>query len=113
MLEAESPRRQDPAAYEDRLARGYIRGVPEDRQAVNAVNGFFSSFALIEFLLRLHSSRLDPKAGFATQTLSLRGDFWQSLPDEGVDEALEKFVRRGDMVPLQNRPHLDMLARAA
>lgn len=113
MLEAESLRRQDPAAYEDRLARGYIRGVPEDRPAVGALNGLFSSLAVMEFLLRLHPSRLDPNGGFATQTFSLTAGYWENLPDEGVDEALARYVGRGDMVPFLNRPALDMLARAA
>lgn len=113
MLEAESLRRQDPAAYADRLARGYIRGVPEDRPAVGALNGLFSSLAVMEFLLRLHPSRLDPNGGFATQTFSLTAGYWESLPDEGIDDALVRYVGRGDMVPFLNRPHLDMLARAA
>lgn len=113
MLEAESLKRQDPAAYEDRLARGYIRGVPEDRPAVGAVNGLFSSLAVIELLLRLHPSRLDPNGGFAAQTLSLTAGFWQSVPEEDPDGALARYVGRGDMRPFLNRPHLDMLARAA
>ena len=113
MLEAESLRRQDPAAYADRLARGYIRGVPEDRPAVGALNGLFSSLAVMEFLLRLHPSRIDPNGGFATQTFSITAGYLEHLADEGTDEALARYVGRGDMVPFLNRPHLDMLARAA
>ena len=66
----------------------------------------------MEFLLRLHPSRLDPNGGFATQTFSLTAGYWENLPDEGVDEALARYVGRGDMVPFLNRPALDMLARA-
>lgn len=113
MLEAESLRRLDPDAYADRLARGYIRGVPEDRPAVGALNGLFSSLATMEFLLRLHPSRLDPNGNFATQTFSLTAGYWETLPDTGADESLARYVGRGDMVPILNRPHLDMLTRAA
>lgn len=113
MLEAESLRRQDPAAYEDRLARGYIRGVPQERPAVGAVNGLFSSLAVVELLLRLHPSRLDPNGDFAVQTLSLTAGFWQFAPEEGTDDALARYLGRGDMRPFLNRPHLDMLMRAA
>lgn len=113
MLEAESLRRQDPDAYADRLVRGYIRGVPEDRPAVGVLNGLFSSLAVMECLLRLHPSRLDSNGGFATQTFSLNAGYWENLADEGVDEALSRYVGRADMVPFLNRPQLDMPARAA
>lgn len=113
MLEADGLRRQDPAAYADRLARGYIRGVAEDRPAVGPVNGLFSSLAVLELLLRVHPSRLDPNGRCAAQTLSLTAGLWQCLPEEESDEALARFVGRGDMTPFLNRPHLDMIARSA
>ena len=112
-LEAESLRRQDPSAYADRVARGYLRGVDDDRPAVNAVNGLFSSLAVTDFLLRLHPSRLDPNDAFAVQTLSLTGGFLLNGAEGDTDAHLARHVGRGDAVPFLGRPHLDMLMRAA
>ena len=49
-LMAEGMKRTDPAAYRDQVARGYLRGVPEDRPAVISINMQIASMAVNEFL---------------------------------------------------------------
>ncbi|WP_201859377.1 ThiF family adenylyltransferase [Microvirga soli] len=110
-LEAAALRRSDPAAYAEKVRRGYLRGVDEDRPAVNAVNALFSSLAVIDFLLRLHPGRIDPNGDFAAQTMSLTAGLYLQAAERGPDEALLRHVGRGDMSPPLGRPYLDMLRR--
>ena len=79
---------------------------------MGAVNGLFSSLAVVELLLRLHPSRLDPNGDFAVQTLSLTAGFWQFAPEEGTDDALGlRLPRQIEM--RMHRGHHDVQLRQA
>ena len=83
-LEAESLRDNDPDGYADRLKRGYIEGVEEDRPAVVSVNTYFASLGVIELLARLHAFRSDTNAAFAVQRVSLTNTLWALEGDSGA-----------------------------
>ncbi|MBF0333384.1 MAG: ThiF family adenylyltransferase [Alphaproteobacteria bacterium] len=112
-LRAAGMKRFSPEAYEERQKEGYIRGIEEDRPAVNGVNMFFSALAVLELLARLHPYRDDPNAECAGQTISLTGGFWLRRAEAPIDEGLARHVGRGDMVPFLGMPFLAAEAGAA
>ncbi|MFX8079106.1 hypothetical protein ABTK74_20170, partial [Acinetobacter baumannii] len=83
---------------------GYIQGVAEDRPAVIGVNMFASSLVVHEFLARL--SRFRNFSGASCE--SLRFDLCEmALFKEayrGSSNYLERFIGRGDLEPLLERP---------
>jgi len=109
-LRAAAMKRHDRAEYDRQVAEKYIKGVAEDRPAVNAVNMFFSAMAVLDFLARLHPYRIDGNGSFATQTVSLTGGFGRQLEEGPIDEALARHVGRGDMTPPLGIPFLDCRA---
>lgn len=105
-LEAESLRETDPDGYTDRLKRGYIDGVEEDRPAVVSVNTYFASLAVIEMLARLHAFRSDTNATFAAQRVSLTNTLWAHEGDPGASPQELRMVGRGDTTPFLGMPAL-------
>lgn len=105
-LEAESLRDTDPDGYADRLKRGYIEGVQEDRPAVVSVNTYFASLAVIELLARLHTFRSDTNAGYAVQRVSLTNTLWRLEEDPGASPQEQRMVGRGDVTPFLGIPSL-------
>lgn len=105
-LDAEALKRTDPEEYRRRRTVGYIRGVPENRPAVVSTNALYASFAVNEFLARLHRFRWSPNGGFAERRYSLTRDWLVNEPDAGPSPRLAKLVGRGDMRPLLDMPEL-------
>lgn len=105
-LDAEALKRTDPAEYRRRRGEGYIRGVAEDRPAVISTNALYASFAVNEFLARLHRFRWESNGEFAVHRYSLTRDRLISEPDGAPSPRLAKLVGRGDMRPLLNMPEL-------
>lgn len=105
-LDAESLKRTDPEEYRRRRTVGYIRGVPENRPAVVSTNALYASFAVNEFLARLHPFRWSPNGSFAERRYSLTRDWLVNEPDAGSSPRLGKLVGRGDMRPLLDMPEL-------
>ena len=105
-LEAESLRETDPDGYADRLKRGYIEGVAEDRPAVVSVNTYFASLAVIELLARLHAFRSDINAAFAVKRVSLTNTLWVHEEDQGASPQEMRMVGRGDVNPFLGMPAL-------
>ncbi|QDU70137.1 ThiF family adenylyltransferase [Engelhardtia mirabilis] len=105
-LEAESLRDTDPEGYVDRLKRGYIEGVQEDRPAVVSVNSYFASLAVIELLSRLHPFRSGENAAYAVQRVSLTNTLWVLEEDPGAGPHEERIVGRGDATPFLGMPGL-------
>jgi len=105
-LEAESLRENDPEGYADRLKRGYIEGVQEDRPAVVSVNTYFASLAVIELLARLHTFRSVTNAAFAVQRVSLTNTLWACEEDPGASPEEIRMLGRGDMTPFLGMPAL-------
>lgn len=105
-LDAEALKRTDPDEYQRRRNVGYIRGVPENRPAVVSTNALYASFAVNEFLARLHRFRWSPNGGFAERRYSLTRDWLVNEPDAGPSLRFAKLVGRGDLRPLLDMPEL-------
>lgn len=105
-LDAEALKRTDPDEYRRRRKVGYIRGVPENRPAVISTNSLYASFAVNEFLARLHRFRWSPNRDFAERRYSLTRDWLVNEPDAGPSARFAKLVGRGDMRPLLDMPEL-------
>jgi hypothetical protein len=112
-MRAASMRRHDPRQYGRLVEEKYLKGIAEDRPAVNAVNMHFSAMAVLDLLARLHPYRNDGNAGFAAQTISLTAGFWRQLEEGPVDQVLARYVGRGDMTPPLDMPFLDRQESAA
>ncbi|MCW2236833.1 ThiF family adenylyltransferase [Azospirillum canadense] len=112
-LRAAGMKRHTPGAYDAQVAEGYLRGVAEDRPAVNSVNMVFSAMAVLDLLARLHPYRDDPNAEYAVQTITLTGGFWLRKPEALPDTGLVRHIGRGDMAPMLGMPYLDTLAKEA
>lgn len=105
-LDADGLKRTDPSEYRRRRGEGYIRGVPENRPAVVSTNALYASFAVNEFLARLHGFRWSPNRDFAIRRYSLTRDLHIAEPDGVPSARLAKLVGRGDMRPLLDMPEL-------
>jgi len=105
-LMAEGMKRTDPAAYRDQVARGYLRGVPEDRPAVISINMQIASMAVNEFLARLHPYRLDDNAGSAILRVNFVGSEINRSPEGEASGMYAKNLGRGDTRILLNMPDL-------
>lgn len=105
-VDAESLRRTSPDTYRLRRAEGYIRGVAEDRPAVISLNSQAASYAVNELLARLHDFRLDPSDDYAVIRFSLvQGELLRE-PETGARTPFLRWLGRGDVVPLLDRPDL-------
>ncbi len=105
-VRAEEKKRNDPDGFANLLDEGYIQGVAEDRPAVIGVNMLASSLVVHEFL-----ARLNPFRNFSGPSCeSLRFDLCEmALFKEGFrgpSNYLERFIGRGDLEPLLDRPSL-------
>ena len=98
--------RTDPATYRTLVNEGYIRGVQENRPAVVQLNTLFASFAVNEFLARLHPFRIDPNSDFAAVRLSVSHGIFENELDGDPCSALSRHVGRGDVSPLLDWPEL-------
>lgn len=103
-LSAASLFRKDPASYESLKKEGYIKNVNVESPAVISINMQISSLAVIEFLARIHKFRYDDNIDSAITRVSLTDGYIQKESESAPDVYLEKFVGRGDMVPLLNMP---------
>jgi hypothetical protein len=105
-VRAEEMLRTDPAEYARLRKVGYIHGVAEDRPAVIAVNMFFASLLVNDFLARIHPYRNAPNSDFSC----IRGTLTEValLPEEeqGGRDDQSRILGRGDCIPLLGRPSL-------
>jgi len=99
-------KRTDPNYYKKQIDEGYIKGGEEDRPAVIQLNSLIASFAVNEFLARLHPYRLDPNGDFAITRISLSHGIFSYENDGLPCESLSKNVGRGDVTPLLDWPEL-------
>lgn len=101
-VDAELLRKYDPAAYEQEVADGYIRGIQENRPAVISVNMFLASLAVNDFLARLHPYRDMPNAGVASIEMTLSSLELFFDPESERCRLLRDQVGLGDITPLLN-----------
>lgn len=103
-ISADSLHRRNPAAYGERLDRGYIHGVNVERPAVISLNALAATTAVNELLARLHPFRTDGNAGFRYQVFSLTESSWVQVSDGPRCEVLSRHIGRGDCTPILNDP---------
>jgi hypothetical protein len=103
-VRAEGLHKMDPAAAEQQVKQGYIRGARVSRPAVVSVNMFLSSLAVNDFLARLHPYRRLPNADVASIELSLAE--LRITADEEMElcPVMGLFVGFGDRKPLLGLP---------
>lgn len=100
-------KRTNPVEYEREQHDKYIVGLPPDeRPAVISFNMNVASFAVLEFLARLHVYRDEPNSEYASLMFSFSQV--QLYTDSAADlcPTLVKHVGRGDMVPLLENSEL-------
>lgn len=95
-------KRTDPAAHDQQVKDGYIRGVASNRPAVISVNMYAASLAVNEFLARLHPYREEPNVAHAQVTFSLASMELMSEPEGELQRCriLGRHVGKGDVRPL-------------
>lgn len=107
--DAEALRRAHPDVYRDRLGEGYIRGIDDlARPAVISINGWFASWAVTEFLVRLLGCRSD-NADYAEQRFCITDGYFSAQAEGNPCSALERHVGRGDVDPILDMPDLGCL----
>lgn len=99
-------RRNDPAAHEQQLDDGYIKGVVGRRPAVVTPNMFAASLAVNELLSRLHPYRYEANENYAHVEFTLAGMELDCYPDGDICGMLSGFVGRGDVTPMLRMPEL-------
>ncbi|BBO77470.1 hypothetical protein DSCW_48870 [Desulfosarcina widdelii] len=105
-LRAASMKRADPIAYKEQLKAGYIEGVDEEKPAVISVNMLFASLGVNELLARIHPFRDDPNSAFSVNRIGLHAGTFFNEPDGQPCATLNKWVGRGDIIPLLGMPSL-------
>jgi hypothetical protein len=93
-------RRNDPAAHEQQMEDGYIKGAASNRPAVISLNMLGASLAVNEFLARLHPFREEPNDRCGAVIFSLASMEIITEPEEGACEILRRHVGAGDTTPL-------------
>jgi hypothetical protein len=105
-VEAENRRRTDPAGYERDRAAGYIEGVNVDRPAVVSVNATIASFAVNEFLARIHPFRSCANGDRAITRMNFMETMTVHESETEPCQLLARHVGRGDVEPLLGYPSL-------
>lgn len=105
-LRAASMYRANIDEYKDQRKSGYIVNVNEDSPAVISINMQISSAAVNEFLARIHPYRYDSNDEFSIIRISFSDGYYQHERDTEQDSYLNRYVGRGDILPMLNMPEL-------
>ena len=105
-LRSENLYNENSDAYKDELSRGYIKGVVVDKPAVIPINAAIASFAILDFLARIHDYRCFDNDEVDSTAISISGGILDYRECLETQNAFEKFVGRGDVVPLLDMPAL-------
>lgn len=100
-------KRTNPEEYEQLRRDKYIAGLPPDeRPAVISINMNIASFAVLEFLARLHPYREEPNSQYGSLMFSFSQMQLYTEPMATPCPTLVKHVGRGDVIPLLDNPEL-------
>ena len=102
-LEAESMKRTNPEMYKERLKEGYVANVDVERPTVINLNTLTISFAINEFMARVHGYR-DNDRELEIIKVELVDTIFDYQTDDAKDIYLKKYKGRGDMIPFLNMP---------
>lgn len=112
-VRAEGEKAANLDLYKDQVRAGYLKAVQEDRPAVISVNMQAASLTVNEFLARVHRYRDNPNAEYAWHTVGLHLGAVLNGRDGEACKFLRKYVGRGDMKPLLDRPQINETEDAA
>lgn len=105
-LRAEYLRRAAPDAHLEEVLAGYLKGINEQAPAVISLNMRAASIAVLEFIARAYSYRLDGNAGFARTQFSLAAGEEEHVPDDAFPRFDHAILGRGMKEPLLGLPAL-------
>lgn len=107
-LRAAGMLRSAPEEYRRMRQIGYIADIPLDNPAVISFDMQTATFAVNDFLARIHSYRYDPNGQYAIMRFNVTGCYMLFEEDSQYeqDEYLSGFAGRGDMNPMLNMPEL-------
>lgn len=105
-LEAASLMRQDPEEYKKRTQEKYIVNLPVESPAVISINMQVSSFAINEFLDRIHPFKGTDPEERSISWISISENLILNEPDGEPDRFLEKRIGLGDIRPFLQMPEL-------
>ena len=91
--------RVDPVQYRQQIDAGYIRGAQEERPAVIQLNSLIASYAVNEFLARIHPYRLDANSEYAITRISLTHGIYEHEREGEPCAVLARHAGRGDVEP--------------
>ncbi|MBT1697149.1 ThiF family adenylyltransferase [Fulvivirgaceae bacterium PWU4] len=101
--------RTNPKEYYDLRTYGYIANSDVPSPAVVSVNMLAASIAVNEFLARIHQYRNEGDDQFEITRFSLSDGYFFHESDDTIDQYLEKYVGRGDMIPFLNMPEFSFI----
>ena len=107
-LRAASLLRSAPEEYRRMRQIGYIADLPLDNPAVISFDMQTATFAVNDFLARIHSFRYDPNGEYAIMRFNVTGCYmlYEKEEDYEQDKYLAQYTGRGDMKPMLNMPEL-------
>jgi len=106
-LRAASLLRVNPEEFKEQKKSGYITDIVVEAPAVISINMLASSLAINEFLSRVHNVKNDSLDNFDIIRFSLTDYYFLNEKSNYDDDVfLNKFIGRGDVVPLLNMPEL-------
>lgn len=107
-LRAAGMLRTTPAEYRRMRKIGYIADIPLDNPAVISFDMQTATFAVNDFLARIHSYRYEPNKDYAIMRFNVTGCYmlFENESQYEQDEYLAKYAGRGDMDPMLNMPEL-------
>lgn len=97
--------RTDPERYKNQLKEGYIKNANEDSPAVISINMLYASFAVNDFLSRIHPFKDDGNENLSFMYSLTQNEIYSRENSEPC-KALLKYVGRGDIEPLLDMPEL-------
>ncbi|MEE9431460.1 MAG: ThiF family adenylyltransferase [Melioribacteraceae bacterium] len=108
-LESANLIRTDPDEYQKRLKSKYIDGIVVDSPAVISINNQISSFAVNDFLARIHCYRYNNNSTYAITMFNFCDWDLITESEEKLNQknTFTKFIGRGDMLPLLNMSALN------
>ena len=95
--------RTDPSEYEKQKKSGYITDINVEAPAVISINMLAASLAVNEFLSRIHNIKTEELSEYDIIRFSLSDYYFMNeKSNHNTDIYLNKYIGRGDIIPLLN-----------
>ncbi|MBY3233387.1 ThiF family adenylyltransferase [Rhizobium laguerreae] len=103
-LRAEYLQRTDPAAFQDELAAGYVKGMIEEAPSVITLNMRAASALVNEFIARAYPYRQEPNRNYARAAFSLAACDEDHHSEDDFERKENALLGRGAAEPLLGLP---------